>query len=578
MSGTESRVPQGGGLRGNNEYEVRRMKVNRNIGAVIVNEQLLRNENKLSESLQRLSSGFKFNSAKDNPSGVAISFKMQAQINGLNRASANVTDGTSIVETIDASIGEMTSVLQRMRELCVQAANDTNTQKDKEAIQLEIDALKDEVDRISSDTEFNGKKLLDGTLDRRTYVTGELIDKTTPPASGTTPPASVPIMASLHDQIENIIVSDEVQAEHYKVQIESNAKHAVARTTVQPDPKGTPTASGEPTIGASGTVWINGSKIEIKEDMTMDEVYKALRDGGDVGGVNVFAYDSAHIPLQSDPPTEATLDSQGLTQVPFQKNGSGYPCLAFVSEKYGSSQKIEIFCEDDDDSANKLSEALKLDVAAGNISFEDGKDVTASIEDPKNKGAYYSTYTDQAVVKSEGDRVIITDRSGFEISFEVRSDMEHKENLALPAGMDPREIDIEVTDIGTLQLQIGGNEDQELEVRVPVLNTRSLYIEDVDVTEINGASRGIAEMDVALGIVSAARSKMGAYENSLDYAQNSLDSSVEDMTKAISRLGDTDMAQEMTTYSSANVLNQASISILAQANDLPQQVLSLLQG
>ena len=144
------------------------MKINQNISAVIVNDQLLRNENSVAASVKRLSSGLKFNDAKDNPSGIAISFKMQAQINALNRASLNATDGTSMVETIDGAMGEMTEVLQRIRELCVQAANDTNMEEDREAIQQEIDALKKEVNRISSDTEFNGKTLLDGSLDRRT--------------------------------------------------------------------------------------------------------------------------------------------------------------------------------------------------------------------------------------------------------------------------------------------------------------------------------------------------------------------------------------------------------------------------
>lgn len=186
------------------------MKINQNISAVIVNDQLLRNENSLSESVKRLSSGVKFNSAKDNPSGLTISFRMQAQINALNRASANATDGSSMVETVDGSIGEMTEVLQRMRELCVQAANGTNTPEDLEAIQQEIGELKEEVDRISTDTEFNGKKLLDGSLDRRTYVNNT--------ASG----------VSMFDQISNIIISDEVQENKYNIAINAAPKHAAA--------------------------------------------------------------------------------------------------------------------------------------------------------------------------------------------------------------------------------------------------------------------------------------------------------------------------------------------------------------
>lgn len=113
---------------------------------------------------------------------------------------------------------------------------------------------------------------------------------------------------------------------------------------------------------------------------------------------------------------------------------------------------------------------------------------------------------------------------------------------------------------------------------MPVLNTRSMYIDDLNVTEVKGADKGIYQADVAISMVSAARSKMGAYENRLDYAIGSLDASEENMTNAISRLGDVDMATEMTEYTNKNVLTQASISVLSQANDLPQQVLSLLQG
>ena len=129
-----------------------------------------------------------------------------------------------------------------------------------------------------------------------------------------------------------------------------------------------------------------------------------------------------------------------------------------------------------------------------------------------------------------------------------------------------------------MQLQIGANEGQELAVRVPVLNTRSLYMDDLDVRKVDGSDRGMDTMDKAIGIVTAARSLMGAYENRLDYIKGGLDATGEDMTTAISRLGDVDMAQEMTEYTNANVLTQASISVLSQANDLPQQVLSLLQG
>ena len=124
------------------------MRINNNMSAVITNKQLLRTENNLTKSMERLSSGLKINHAKDNPAGMAISNKMQAQIDALDRASSNASDGTSVLQIADGALNETSAILQRMRELSVQAANGTNSLEDKQAIQDEIEALKDEVNRI----------------------------------------------------------------------------------------------------------------------------------------------------------------------------------------------------------------------------------------------------------------------------------------------------------------------------------------------------------------------------------------------------------------------------------------------
>lgn len=147
------------------------MRINYNVSAAIANKHLLGIEDNLSASMERLSSGLKINHSKDNPAGMAISNKMKAQIDGLNRASQNASDGISVIQIADGALSETTSILQRMRELSVQAASDaTMTPADKEAIQKEITSLKDEVDRISTDTEYNSKTLLDGSLDTRVYT------------------------------------------------------------------------------------------------------------------------------------------------------------------------------------------------------------------------------------------------------------------------------------------------------------------------------------------------------------------------------------------------------------------------
>ena len=146
------------------------MKINNNISAVITNKQLLRTEDSLAGAMERLSSGLRINHAADDPSGMAISGKMDIQIEALALASRNANDGISVIQTADGAMNEVTSMIQRMRELSVQAANGINSISDKQQIQAEISQLREEIDRISSSTEFNTKQLLDGSLDERVYA------------------------------------------------------------------------------------------------------------------------------------------------------------------------------------------------------------------------------------------------------------------------------------------------------------------------------------------------------------------------------------------------------------------------
>ena len=178
-------------------------------------------------------------------------------------------------------------------------------------------------------------------------------------------------------------------------------------------------------------------------------------------------------------------------------------------------------------------------------------------------GSGFSTTATAAV---DGNKVTITDRDGFEMSFLTKS--------GLAAGSTAK---LEVNDIGTMDLQVGANENQTIKVDIPEIDTETLYLDDLDVTTVTGADRAIVALDNALARVSSVRSAIGACENRLDSTVGSLDETSEDMTSALSRISDVDMAEEMTNYTQQNVLSQAEISVLSQANDIPQQVLQLLQ-
>ncbi|MBO5246672.1 MAG: flagellin [Eubacterium sp.] len=482
------------------------MKVNQNISAVISNAHLLRTEDKLTASIQRLSSGYKINKAKDSPAGMAISNKMRAQIKALDQSSRNAADGTSVLQTADGALNEVHSILQRMRELSVQAASDTMTTSDKDACQNEIDALREEIDRIAQDTEFNGKEILNGSQDYRVYpsVDGQL--------AGT--------------YIRNFQTTDEVSAENYKFTLEAKAERAEV--------------TGFAVVaGTAGTVEINGCKEEILATDTQDMIYTKLKELGEVAGVKVEETGAGNYTLTTfEFGLQAKIDATDTAGAIYQDSGV--------------DTDITLIRDTDQ----------KLDSAGNGMTDANGDPIL-----------YEEGFAETATWLSDGKKVTIRDLNGFEMIFEVNPDEDTQD--ALDAA--PFEVNLEMTDIGSMTLQVGAHENQIVDVRIPAATCESLYLTDINVVRKGGADKAIVAIDDAIAQVSEIRSHIGAYQNRLDYAVTSLEGTEENMEAAISRIMDTDMAEEMATYSNMNVLNQAGISVLTQANDLPQQVLQLLQ-
>ena len=190
---------------------------------------------------------------------------------------------------------------------------------------------------------------------------------------------------------------------------------------------------------------------------------------------------------------------------------------------------------------------------------------------------YEEGFAKTATYLSDGKKVTIKDLNGFEMIFEVDPEQDAKGVLANVGGGNNITVDLEMTDLGSMTLQVGAHENQVVDVRIPAVNCEALFISDLNLVRSGKADQAMADLDDAIAQVSAVRSRIGAYQNRLDYAVKSLDGTVENMESAISRIMDTDMAEEMATYSNMNVLDQAAISVLTQANDMPQQILQLLQ-
>ena len=471
------------------------MKINRNMSAVIASNQLHRTENKLSVTMERLSTGLKLNSAEDSPAGMAISNKMKAQIDALDKASDNSTDAISVMEIADGALNEVTSIIQRMRELSVQAASGIYTYDDKSAIQSEIAQLRDEVDRVSSNTEFNTKSLLDGSSDTRVYTR-----KSVTAADGSVS------QEMTYSDITRINISDEVDSKHYKVEVTAVAKQAQSSISGYP-------AGG---ITEDGTISINGVSAAIKAGTSEEDYLAQIHDLVEQAGANM------------------------------EVNGNS---IDITSKKYGSASQLDISISDE--LANALGYTTQGD---GYTDAQTGTDAKITAGDG---------FT-HPIVTSEGNRVYISDDNGFKMDFFVN------------ASADLAEYDIDVTDIGTMTIQIGANQYQEMDLRIPEVSAQSLYLDEIDVAVAGGADKALGTLDDALSQVNSVRSRIGAFQNRLEYANASLDETSENMTSAYSTLTDTDMATEMTEYAAQNILNQAGISVLSQANDLPQQVLSLL--
>ncbi|MCR4990305.1 MAG: flagellin [Lachnospiraceae bacterium] len=387
------------------------MYISFNASAVIANNSLNRADNRLQDALARLSSGLKVVNPKDNPSGLAMGKRMNAQIKGLDQAGLNSNDGISIIEIADGTMSELSEMLQRMNELAVKAATGSITESDREMIDKELQQLKTEVTRISKETTFNGQPILDGSFDLRGYT--DNVD------------------------IKVAYYSDEVNFGSYEI-------------------------------------------------TSLDVAYNA----------------------------DGTISSVSNLTVNSSPSGD-------------------------------ITQAIPSDV-----------EVTAY----------------------DGNTITIGNKTGFEIKFEAYTTTSFT-NLKL-----------DLEGFGAMDMQIGANEGQQLAIRIPKMSLENMGITNIkftadydpvtgDVTKSGQdyASEALEKIKRAMTYVSGARANLGAYQNRLEHTISSLDITNENMTAAYSRIMDVDMAEEMTEYTTLQVITQASTSMLAQANERPSQVLQLLQ-
>ncbi len=537
------------------------MIVQHNMTAMNTNRQLGISTGALAKSTEKLSSGYRINRAADDAAGLAISEKMRSQIRGLDQASTNASDGISMIQTAEGALGESHSILQRMRELAVQAANGTETDEDRGNIQDEIEQLQEELDRIAGDTEFNTMKLLDGSLSASS-------------AGGT---ESGP-KYGVYDTLLKAFVTSNV-------------------TGVSVDVKAAATQGGESGIwskdGKTLTLYLakdmtyTQSEIDDLIDKARQEDSTATATPADVtvslkyGSITAADVDGT----ETEVGIKSTTTAVAITAADSGKF-VGANQITIKANRYGKDNDIEINI---DFKATEGKDGCTLTTAASytgvgdlqtpgkyTLSLQSGKEYTeADLEALLAAAGLSMDVTLSGPNPDEPNTLFITDGT-----------LTKKLELDGGKGLGDEDAFLGETKYGVsaggrgVILQVGANEGQTMSFAIDDMSATALGVNasNVDVSTQTGASNSLGRIDEAIAKVSKQRSLLGAVQNRLEHTISNLDNTAENLQGAESGIRDVDMASEMVTMSKYNILQQAGQTMLAQANQSTQGVLSLIQG
>lgn len=482
------------------------LSINTNVMSLNAQRNLGNSQNALSKSMQRLSSGLRINSAKDDAAGLAISDRMTSQIRGLNQAARNANDGISLAQTAEGALQESTNILQRMRELAVQSANDTNTSSDRSSLQAEVSQLQAELDRIGDTTTFNGQRLLDGSFAGATFQVGANAGETISFGINSAKASAIGSIAT--DTGGRVTAS----ADSLTIKVGS-------------DPAKTVNASGD---FADGTYRPAASAFAIAA---------AMNDAG-VAGLQVTASTSGKVTLTgsiSDAGTNAGADA------------------ATYSLKVNN---VDIYTAADVDTTGSAITVSNLRDAINSKSTETG--VTASLNG-----------NELTLTAADGSDIVVdetfTNFATPAVGITGSAGSQFTDNTALKG---------QITVSATENITFGGDfADAGLAASIA---TDTKGIDDIDISTRDGATQAILRVDSAISTIDSIRGGLGAIQNRFESTISNLNNVSENLSAARSRILDADIAQETSAMTKNNILQQAGVSILAQANQAPQLALSLL--
>ena len=516
------------------------MVVQHNMSAMNANRMLSGVSSAQSKSTEKLSSGYRINRAADDAAGLSISEKMRGQIRGLNQASTNAQDGISLIQTAEGALNESHSILQRMRELSVQAANGTETDDDREAVQNEIEQLQSELTRISDTTEFNTMKLLDGSQ------SGSKVQASVSKSAATGATTKNAAVAQVNTAATAVGALDKGKS----TILDKNNNATTASVTITNDAKSLK--------DKDGNILGTAAADQATDQETADAIAKALSNTslGDKFDFGVDGNKKLTLTTKdaSDTPSSVLISVDGAAGVVADASTEGVEEFTTINKEIGSY-----------DGTGNIEDKI----------FTVNGEKFAYVDDPAKLGDDYKN-VNYVKVATAGT---IADADAKAMAALIKSKTgiaaEQDATTATSVNLKPS-----TTATGKgIELQIGANEGQTMNFTLDDMSADALGVggSSVNLSTQESAKTATTTIDAAIKKVSAARGKMGAVQNRLEHTINNLDTASENLQTAESRIRDTDMAEEMVNYSKNSILAQAGQSMLAQANQANQGVLTLLQ-
>lgn len=496
--------------------------INTNVASLNAQRNLGQSQNALSTSLQRLSSGLRINSAKDDAAGLAISERMGGQIRGLDQATRNANDAISLSQTAEGGLGTAGDILQRVRELAVQSANGTNTSSDRQALQLEVSQMQQEINRVASTTQFNGQNILDGTLSNASFQIGANSNQTISFGIGSVSGTAIG---------------------NYALKTAVGAGTSTAATTA---------------AGAAAANNVAGQTLTVAGNGTSAAVTVSAGDTANAIAAAVNA-NSATTGVAAEAKTQATLSSLAqagtLTFNLYGKNGTAVAIAATV----GSTTNLDSLASVINN--NTATTGITATSSNGTVTLTSNDGYDIKIENFLNSAGTGGTIAFQgadpfaATATTSGAAVTLGGATG--------------------------------TDSSTVGGRVQFNSSNAYTVTTGTAGTifaaatpqagALASVSSIDISTSSGAQDAIKIVDAALNSVNNLRAQMGALQNRFGSTITNLQTTSENLSAARSRVRDADFAKETASLTRGQILQQAGVAMLSQANQLPQQVLQLLR-